>query len=202
MYTIDAGELSLIAINGYGAMQKPLEFAAFLEMVAKHRPEVILEIGLGKAGSSWALSKLDGVDLMIGIDLPGGPWGGGPEVGQMQFVADHTPATRHYIAGNSHNGEALQAVKKSLGERQVDLLFIDGDHSYGGVKTDYLLFSPFVRPGGLIAFHDICEHDPSTGCEVKRWWDEMKNGGLPPEDYVEFISEPVNWGGIGVVIKR
>ena len=37
---------------------------------------------------------------------------------------------------------------------QVDLVFIDGDHSYAGVKADVERFSPFVREGGCLALHD------------------------------------------------
>jgi predicted O-methyltransferase YrrM len=35
-----------------------------------------------------------------------------------------------------------------------DLVFIDGDHSYEGVKLDVERFSPRVRPGGRCVFHD------------------------------------------------
>ena len=34
----------------------------------------------------------------------------------------------------------------------LDLLFIDGDHSYEGVRQDYKMYSKLVRDGGLIAF--------------------------------------------------
>lgn len=37
---------------------------------------------------------------------------------------------------------------------QIDFLFIDGDYSYDGVTQDRLLFSRFVRPFGLVLFHD------------------------------------------------
>ena len=36
----------------------------------------------------------------------------------------------------------------------IDLLFIDGDHSYDGVKRDWELFMPHVSPFGLVVFHD------------------------------------------------
>ena len=41
--------------------------------------------------------------------------------------------------------------------RWIDLLFIDGDHSYEGCSTDMKAWIRFVRPGGWIAFHDSGE---------------------------------------------
>jgi predicted O-methyltransferase YrrM len=37
---------------------------------------------------------------------------------------------------------------------EVDFLFIDADHSYTGVKSDFKAWSPKVKKDGLIAFHD------------------------------------------------
>jgi predicted O-methyltransferase YrrM len=51
----------------------------------------------------------------------------------------------------------------------IDLLFIDGDHSYEGVKTDYLTWSPFVHKGGVIAFHD---YHPVNWPGIKKFIDE------------------------------
>ena len=39
-------------------------------------------------------------------------------------------------------------------ERPISLLWIDGDHSYEGVRRDYLLWGGYVANGGVIAFHD------------------------------------------------
>ena len=36
----------------------------------------------------------------------------------------------------------------------IDVLWVDGDHSYEGAKTDFVDWSPFVRSGGVIAAHD------------------------------------------------
>lgn len=38
--------------------------------------------------------------------------------------------------------------------KPIDLLFIDGNHSFFHCEQDYELWSPFVVAGGLIAFHD------------------------------------------------
>jgi predicted O-methyltransferase YrrM len=37
----------------------------------------------------------------------------------------------------------------------VDLLFLDGDHSYEACLRDWQLYSQLLRPGSLVAFHDI-----------------------------------------------
>ena len=200
---LSPNEVAMLAVNGFGAMQKPAEFAALLTMLEAASPRTILEIGVGKAGSSWAFSKIEALERIVAIDLPGGPWGGGPTEESIKYIADNSPIKYDFIAGNSMSSECLEAVKKLLFKSfdkfdEVDFLFIDGDHSYSGVKTDFLTYKQFVREGGLIAFHDICEHAPETGCEVKKFWDEIKES-TPKDKYVEFISEPTNWGGIGVL---
>ena len=54
--------------------------------------------------------------------------------------------------------------------RAIDFLYIDGDHSYEAVARDIRNFVPFVRAGGLFAFHDY----KSAGKEgVRRAVDEF-----------------------------
>lgn len=59
------------------------------------------------------------------------------------------------IKGNSQAETTLEKVKIELGERRVDLLFIDGDHEFAGVESDFLLYSSLVRSGGFIVFDDV-----------------------------------------------
>ncbi len=49
----------------------------------------------------------------------------------------------------------LNRLTGILGRKLIDILFIDGDHSLFGVMNDYVRFSPLVKKGGIIAFHDI-----------------------------------------------
>ena len=42
-----------------------------------------------------------------------------------------------------------------LQDIKIDLLFIDGDHSYEGVKLDFELYSKILSPDGIIILHDI-----------------------------------------------
>jgi len=54
-------------------------------------------------------------------------------------------------------------------DKEIDVLLIDGDHSYEGVKADYEKYAPFVRKGGLILLHDVTH----PKCEVRKFWDEL-----------------------------
>jgi len=40
-------------------------------------------------------------------------------------------------------------------KQPIDLLFIDGNHDYEAVLQDYEQWSPFLKTGGMIAFHDV-----------------------------------------------
>jgi predicted O-methyltransferase YrrM len=77
------------------------------------------------------------------------------------------------IRDDSHRPETLAAVRESLAGRPVDFLFLDGDHTYNGVRTDFEMYAPLVRPGGVIAFHDIVPNPMCPAIEVPRFWQEL-----------------------------
>jgi cephalosporin hydroxylase len=54
------------------------------------------------------------------------------------------------IEGYSTDDKAIQAASKQL----YDVLIIDGDHSYAGVKSDFVNFAPMVKRGGYILIDD------------------------------------------------
>ncbi len=45
----------------------------------------------------------------------------------------------------------------------IDLLFIDGDHSEEGTRSDWDGFSPHVAVGGVVIFHDARADHPGGG---------------------------------------
>jgi len=49
-------------------------------------------------------------------------------------------------------------------ELPIDVLFIDGDHRYEGCRSDFLNFSQFIVPGGLVVFDDYTQENyPENG---------------------------------------
>lgn len=51
-----------------------------------------------------------------------------------------------------------EAVSKGW-DKEIALLWIDGDHRYESVKRDFDCYEPFVQKGGLIVFHDSIDPD-------------------------------------------
>jgi len=78
--------------------------------------------------------------------------------------------------GDTHDPLYIQHVKKMI-ETPVDFMFIDGDHTYEGVKADFNNFKSVVKPGGFIAFHDILDTPAhrANGCYVEKFWSEIKD---------------------------
>ncbi len=166
--------------------QKPGELAALLRLLAGRRPRVIVEVGSDAGGTLWAWSRLPGPPRVIGVDLPGGPYGTGRQL-------DAHGAT--VVVGDSHLAATLELVRGQLAGELADVLFIDADHSYAGAKADFIRYRRLVRPGGLVVLHDIADHDnPTVG--VRQLWQEI----TWRQPGTELITDPQErWAGIGVL---
>jgi cephalosporin hydroxylase len=57
------------------------------------------------------------------------------------------------IRGWSHDPAVLSQVRANIS--QINLLFIDGDHSYEGALADWRLYGPLLCKGAIVVMHDI-----------------------------------------------
>ena len=80
--------------------------------------------------------------------------------------------TFKYYQGNSQDINIVNQVKTDL--KNVDILFIDGDHSRQGVLLDFKNYSDLVVNGGYIAFDDYLDFEHSP--QVKGAVDEIVSG--------------------------
>ena len=147
--------------NRISMSQKKTEIIKLAEIVRELQPKVILEIGTRKGGTLFMWSRISEAKKIISIDLPAGPFGGGYAFQKRKlykYFVNDTSTEMHLIQADSHSEISFNRVKKILQSHKIDLLFIDGDHSYEGVKKDYVLYSPFVKKGGMIVFHDIVQN--------------------------------------------
>jgi predicted O-methyltransferase YrrM len=177
------------AVAEHGALQKPAELAGFLALVMDLHPQVVVEIGSDVGGTLWAWQQL-GARRVIGVDLPNAKFSSGCYA--MRKSNDLEAHGSEVVYGDSHDTETLQRLVDLLGDDEIDLLFIDGDHTYDGVEQDFYMYGPLVRPGGIIGLHDICNHG-RPDVQVDQWWRTLR---VPKE---EIITDPPTWGGIGVI---
>lgn len=70
------------------------------------------------------------------------------------------------------------AAAKTFQDQSLDLVFIDADHSYEGVKADIHAWAPKVRQGGILAGHD---YDQPDFPGVKKAVDEFCNPNIEAE---------------------
>lgn len=180
-----------------GALQKLSEVAPFLALVG--RPRTIVEIGAGKGGMLAAFCAAATEDAtIVCVDLEGGPFGGGASDAKLRSRANAKPLQKlHLVRGDSVD-PATRERTAALAPNGVDVLFIDGDHSYDGVAGDFRMYSPLVVPGGIVALHDILTHSIVPGCEVDRLWASLTGSKREIVAPRELLHGGI-WGGIGVL---
>jgi cephalosporin hydroxylase len=186
-----------------GAAQKHAELTGLVEHVLARQPRVVVEIGTMSGGTlrAWCECAADDA-LIVSIDLPNGRWGGG-------YHERDVPRLRGYardgqrvelIAGDSHHPGIRAKLVKVLDGAPIDFLFVDGDHTYPGVKADFKDYAPLVRAGGWIAFHDVLDHPQVPDCDVSVLWDEIRDRFDTREFAVEGDERGYGpWGGIGAL---
>ena len=180
------------------------EFSELIQLVADLKPKNVMEIGTEGGCTFLAWCRLAAPEgLKISVDWQNTGVGRGrwltPELRDPRDERLKSWAPNVVlIEGDSHTAETKQQVVDALGCELLDFLFIDGDHSVGGVQKDFDDYGPLVRPGGLVAFHDIkhCAYHRQAGCYVDVFWNRLK---VNHPRWQELRSNEHVWGGIGVL---
>ena len=79
-----------------------------------------------------------------------------------------------YPGADTASGTALGYARQN---GPFDLLLIDAGHSYQDVGRDHYHYAPYVRPGGIVAFHDALPRPAYPEVEV---WRYLESIGGPP----------------------
>ena len=134
------------------------------------RAEVIVEIGTHRGGSLRVWRREYDPQVLIGIDPST------PETG----AGWTTPETAEEIGAimirmESQRGEAVHQLAQILDGRKVDLLYIDGDHTYDAVVWDWQQYSPFVSPDGVVVLDDAARTDTEADAGPRRLYEELRD---------------------------
>lgn len=147
-------------------LQDEWEWAELMALFDRVRPARVLEIGSLYGGSLWHWLSRGWVDEVASVDLPPAPtepwydplWHG-------EFLAESQARWAGWVEGrpdrlvlfrgDSRRRETIDRVREHYRDRPPAWLFIDGDHGYEAVRSDWERYAPLVRPGGHVVFHDV-----------------------------------------------
>jgi glycosyltransferase involved in cell wall biosynthesis/cephalosporin hydroxylase len=201
-------------------MQIPMEIENLQLTVAKSNPKVILEIGTANGGTIARWFEIPSVQTIFSVDLAVGIHGGAGFEERTYVISDCIEQANQCkkiffpINGDSRHPYLINRIRELLNGQKIDFLFIDGDHTYNGVKGDFEVYKEFIHENTLIGFHDIIDSQfhRDEGCFVANFWDELKlNYSFEEFIYTDLLDQKVlprlyelsrhrgGFGGIGLI---
>lgn len=202
------------------------EISELFDVVATHSKDKktynILEIGTKFGGTFYLWNSINRSGLNISIDLEAGIHGGvsKEEMDKRDLWFNERFDNCRFIRGNSHEKTTFQQVYSALHENYghglkygdplpdfptFDFIFIDGDHTYEGVRQDFLDYSHLAKKGSIIVFHDITDskRHRDRNVNVAQFWNEIKDD----YEHYEIIHPDTDdvdqrWAGIGILVKK
>jgi predicted O-methyltransferase YrrM len=152
-----------------------------------------VEIGVWKGGTSIFMSRHPLHTDVIGID---GFFFSGQREEAEQF-RKHLQGKGDIHWFKSDSKLAIPDLKQQLNGKEIDILFIDGDHSVEGTRKDFELYSPLVAKGGFVVFDDFLDTSYSGGVRVAIM-DLIRDGEISLEKY-DIMGSVQNIMGAGPV---
>ena len=135
------------------------DMAIMKEECEKLKPgDVYVEIGVDEGRSLTVARHYSNDEVWtVGVDYIDPP----ARAPYMNIPFGYSPNSQGLIKIGSRcvfiHGDASMVAQ--LWDRPINLLFIDGDHSYEGVQKDHNSWVPKVKKGGVILYHDYDHPD-------------------------------------------
>jgi predicted O-methyltransferase YrrM len=193
--------------GGMKLQQVPEEYAQLLLLLKEHKPKTYLELGIGNGGSFATACFFMQENIKLAVAVDSLEYGKLIDQNRKEVLDFFTPYQKKNDPPFMHAGLPMEnkiyfseentdsfflRLSKQLSKPYFDVIFIDADHSYEGVRKDFVNAQKHINEGGLIIFHDIA----SQACPgIMRIWSEIK--AQSPDRCIEFIHS--NTCGIGVV---
>tara|TARA_E500000178_G_scaffold309075_1_gene323121 strand:+ start:628 stop:1386 length:759 start_codon:yes stop_codon:yes gene_type:complete len=185
----------IVKENGGGLLiwQYPNQFSKYLALLQKQKINSYLEIGCRWGGTfiltNEYLKRFGDIKKSLAIDIIDSP---------VQKYCLRNKETEFWKTDSKSH-----SFKKYMENNFFDLVLIDGDHSYEGVKNDYEYIKDRAK---IVVLHDIV-NNAAEG--VVKFWNELKKD-KEKYDFFEFkdqYEEVVQktgstFLGIGVAIKK
>ena len=151
----------------------------------------VVEIGSWKGKSTYCLAKGLRDGRVIAID-PFDASGDEASAKIYEKTGGEVPLLEQFKRNMEGRGvlskiECWQGLSTAFADKikalgPIDLLFIDGDHSIEGCDFDYLNYSPGLKSGGYLLFHDFDKTRENLG---PTW---VINNRVRPSGAYQFIA--------------
>ena len=159
-----------------------LENYAFgYDLIHAFRPKTVVELGVFWGGSFFvfcqAVKACGSETICHAVDT----WEGDSQAGKLEeetFQAFQKHRETHFADISNVKRMRFEQALDSFADGSIDLLHIDGFHTYEAVKNDYETWLPKVSKGGIILFHDVKVVNEEQNFGVKRFWEELKKEKL------------------------
>lgn len=188
--TIKRSEVLAGLANTSKASQDNYELFMLLLALDSISPKVIVEIGVHRGFSLLTWLEAFNPDILVGIEN---------NVAEFDQAAKRAGLHTNVIVGDSHQQQTKDELLARLDGKLIDFLFIDGDHTYNGTMQDFEMYSSLVRPGGVVAIHDVMRLPGQyEGVETRAVFDHLKNR-YPNAEYWNATAEG-GAPGVGLLI--
>ena len=71
----------------------------------------------------------------------------------------------------------------------LDLIFIDGSHTFESARNDYLHWKPKLRPGGVLAIHDVYDSEEEGGQAPKEIYLKALTDGFKLKERINSLAK-------------
>lgn len=129
----------------------------YSRMVEKFNGGLLVEIGTYK-GCSFSYLVVEAINSKKNFDIVGIDACCWPDI-EPDFNKNMNPLKGHFRT--MFGGDSFDRAKE-FEDNSIDMLFIDGNHTYEFVKKDIESFLPKMKKGGVIAGHDYNDCHPGV----------------------------------------
>ena len=163
---------------GYSVRKHPADIVIMQEILLRTKPELIIECGTHKGGSSLffasVLRLLGGLDSrVITVDIA--------DKRHQTFSNSSLSKFVHFIKGSSIDPLIVNQVRKLSSQYSRVAVSLDSNHSYPHVKEELKIYSQFVTSGQYLICEDTC-------CDVYLDWEDG-----PHKAVIEFVGQNLDF---------
>ncbi|MFH1112350.1 MAG: class I SAM-dependent methyltransferase, partial [Pseudomonadota bacterium] len=144
-------------------------------LIAALRPRRHVELGVHNGGSFFAACQAYQDHEVKGRCIAVDSWEGDKHAGfhdDTVFTDFASRLSRHFSDVGSYIKGNFNEVAHYFSNESIDILHIDGLHTYEAVSNDYFTWKDKLTKEGVILFHDICEYRDDFG--VWSFWADLK----------------------------